>query len=112
MQDNAAQQCWYSAIMVANSTTNTDKLVKIVHPHFFGEDGCSNLHQSLRKLVIAGDEDTCDQSDNHPLHPFHYTQPIIITFIAYGQPLPIPHGMVIPHQIRDTPLMIFRFKPR
>ena len=70
MQDNAAQQCWYSAIMVANSTLNTDKLVKIVHPHFFGEDGCSNLHQSLRKLMIAGDEDTCDQSGKPPTPPF------------------------------------------
>ena len=40
--------------------------------------------------MIAGDEDTCDQSGKPSTPPFHYTQPIIITFIAYGQPLPIP----------------------
>ena len=37
MQDNAAQQWWYSTILAANTISNTGKFAKMVHPDFFGE---------------------------------------------------------------------------
>ena len=40
VQDNAAQQWWYSTILVVNTLSNTGKFAKMVHPDFFfGEDG-------------------------------------------------------------------------
>ena len=34
MQDNAAQQWWYSTILAANTISNTGKFAKMVHPDF------------------------------------------------------------------------------
>ena len=39
VQDNAAQQWWYSTILAANTISNTGKFAKMVHPDYFGEDG-------------------------------------------------------------------------
>ena len=38
VQDNAAQQWWYSTILAVNTISNTGKFAKMVHPDFFGED--------------------------------------------------------------------------
>ena len=46
VQDNAAQQWWYSTILAANTISNTGKFAKMVHPDFFGEDGGRSSHQS------------------------------------------------------------------
>ena len=37
MEDNAAQQWWYSTILAANTISNTGKFDKMVHSDFFGE---------------------------------------------------------------------------
>ena len=34
VQDNAAQQWWYSTILAANTIPNTSKFAKMVHPDF------------------------------------------------------------------------------
>ena len=48
MQDNAAQQWWYSTILAANTISNTGKFAKMVHLDFFGEDGGrSSNHSNL-----------------------------------------------------------------
>ena len=48
VQDNVAQQWWYSTILEANTISNTGKFAKIVHPDFFGEDvGRSSHHSDL-----------------------------------------------------------------
>ena len=48
MQDNAAQQWWYSTILEANTISNAGKFAKMVHPDFFGEDvGRSSHHSDL-----------------------------------------------------------------
>ena len=44
VQDNAAQQWWYSTILVAITISNTGKFAKMVHPDFFGEDGGRSSH--------------------------------------------------------------------
>ena len=36
----------YSATMSANAILNTGMFTKIVHPDFFGEDGCWSPHRS------------------------------------------------------------------
>ena len=46
MQDNAAQQWWYSIILAANTISNTGKFAKMAHPDFFGEDGGTSSHHS------------------------------------------------------------------
>ena len=46
MQDNAAQQRWYSTILGTITISNTGKFPKMVHPDFFGEDGVMNPHHS------------------------------------------------------------------
>ena len=46
MQDIAAQQWWYSTILVANTISYTGKFAKKVHPDFFGENGGRSPHQS------------------------------------------------------------------
>ena len=47
MQGNAAQQWWYSAILVANTISYTGKFAKmVVHPDFFGENGSRSPHHS------------------------------------------------------------------
>ena len=38
MQDNAAQQWWYSTIVGANTILNTAKFAYMVRPDIFGED--------------------------------------------------------------------------
>ena len=97
MQDNAAQQWWYSTILAANTISNTGKFAKMVHPDFFGEDGGRSSHHSDLEnqwlQVVDYDEDTGDQNgklSTHPPYPFPYTQLIIITSIAC-QPLSMHH---------------------
>ena len=46
VQDNAAQQWWYSIILAANTISNTGKFAKMAHPDFFGEDGGTSSHHS------------------------------------------------------------------
>ena len=46
VQDNAAQQLWYSTILAANTISNTGKFAKMIHPNFFGEDGGRSSHYS------------------------------------------------------------------
>ena len=46
MQDNAAQQWWYSTTLAANTISNTGKFTKIVHPDFVDEDGGKSSHHS------------------------------------------------------------------
>ena len=44
VQDNAAQQWWYSTILAANTISNTGKFAKMAHPD--GEDGGRSSHHS------------------------------------------------------------------
>ena len=75
MQDNAAQQWWYSTILAANTISNTGKFAKMVHPDFFGEDGGRSSHHSDLEnqwlQLVDSDEDTGNQNAmaNHPLYP-------------------------------------------
>ena len=46
VQDDEAQQCWYSTILAANAISNNGKFVKMVHLDFFGEDGGRSPHHS------------------------------------------------------------------
>ena len=46
VQDNAAQQWWYSTILAANTISNTGKFAKMVHLDFFGEDGGRSSNHS------------------------------------------------------------------
>ena len=46
MQDNAAQQWWYSTILVVNTISYTGKFAKMVRPDFFGEIGGRSPHHS------------------------------------------------------------------
>ena len=93
VQDNGVQQWWYSTILAPNTISNTGKFAKIVHPDFFGEDDDRSSHhsdlenQSLQ--VVDYDEDTGDQNGKQSilLYPSPYTRRIIITSIAFCQPL-------------------------
>ena len=101
MQDNAAQQWWYSTILAANTISNTGKFAKIVHPDFFGEDvGRSSHHSDLENqwrlwwrycmaLSVWQIIQSCDQygKSSTLLYAIPYTQRIIITSIAFCQPL-------------------------
>ena len=93
MQDNAAQQWWCSTIVAANTISNTSKFAKMIHPEFFGEDGGrSSRHSDMQNQwlqVVDYDEDICDQNGKPSTLPylFPYTQRIIITSIAFCQPL-------------------------
>ena len=49
MQDDVAQQWWYSTILAANTISNTGKVAKMVLPDFFREDGGKIPHQSDSK---------------------------------------------------------------
>ena len=97
VQDNAAQQWWYSTILAANTISNTGKFAKMVHPDFFGEDGGRSSHHSDLEnqwlQVVDYDEDTGDQNGKPSTlpYPFPYTQRIIITSIAFCQPLSMHH---------------------
>ena len=96
VQDNAAQQLWYSTILAANTISNTGKFAKMVHPNFFGEDGGRSSHYSDLKnqwlQVVYYDEDTGNQNGKPSTlpYPFPYTQRII-TSIAFCQPLSMHH---------------------
>ena len=46
VQDNVAQQWWYSAILAMDTISNTGKFSKMIHPDFFGEDGGRSSHHS------------------------------------------------------------------
>ena len=46
VQENAAQQWWYSTIEAANTISNIGKFVEMVHPDFFGENGRRSSHHS------------------------------------------------------------------
>ena len=46
MQDNAAQQEWYSTILPASTISNTGKIAKMEHPDFFGKNGGRSPHHS------------------------------------------------------------------
>ena len=101
MQDNAAQQWWYSTILAANTISNTGKFVKIAHLVCFGEDGDRSSHHSDLEnqwlLVVDYDEDTGDQNGKLSTlpYPFPYTRHIIITPIAFCQPLSM-------HRVQST----------
>ena len=65
----------------------------MVHPDFFVEDGGRSSHHSDLEnqllQVVDYDEDTGDQNGKPSTlpYPFSYTQRIIITSIAFCQPL-------------------------
>ena len=46
VQNNPAQQGWYSLILAANTILNTGKFAKKVHPDFFGQYGGRSSHHS------------------------------------------------------------------
>ena len=93
MQDNARQQWQYSEILATNTISNTDKFARMVHPDFFGENGGRSSHHSDLECqwlqLVDYDEDTGDQNGKpfFLLYPLPYTQRIIITSIAFCQPL-------------------------
>ena len=97
MQDNPAQQWWYNTIVAANAVSNTGKFANMVHPDFFGEDGGRNSHHSDLEnqllQVVEYDEDSGDKNGKPSTlpYPFPYTQRIIITSIAFCQPLSMQH---------------------
>ena len=66
----------------------------MVHPDVFGEDGGRSSHHSYLEnqwlqVAVDYDEDTGDQNGKSSTlpYPFPYTKCIIITFIAFCQPL-------------------------
>ena len=93
VQDNAAQKWLYSTILAANTISNIGKFAKMVYPDFFGEDGGRSSHHSDLEnqwlQVVDYDEDTGDQNGKPSTlpYPLPYTQRIIITSIAFCQPL-------------------------
>ena len=98
MQDNAAQQWWYSTILAVNTIWNTGEFAKMVNPDFFGEDGGRSSHHSDLEnqwlQLVDYDEDTGDQNGKPSTltYPLLYTQHIIIiTSIAFCQPLSMHH---------------------
>ena len=97
MQDNPAQQWWYNTIVAANAISNTGKFANMVHPDFFGEDGDRNSHHSDLEnqllQVVEYDEDSGDKNGKPSTlpYPFPYTQRIIISSIAFCQPLSMQH---------------------
>ena len=94
VQDNAAQQWWYSTILAPNTISNwqTGKFAKMVHPDFFGESGGRRSHHSDLEnqwlQVVDYDEDTGNQYGKPSTlpYPFPYTH-CIINSIACCQPL-------------------------
>ena len=97
VQDNAAQQWWYSTILTANTISNTGKFAKMVHPDFFGEDGGRSSHHSDLEnqwlQVVDYDENTGNQNGKPFTLPYYFpnTQHIIITSIAFCQLLSMHH---------------------
>ena len=90
MQDNAAQQWCYSTILAPNTISNTVKYAKMIHPDFFDEDGGrKEVLITLTLILLDNDEDTGDQNSKPSTlpYPIAYTQCIIITYIAFCQPL-------------------------
>ena len=90
VQDNAAQQWCYSTMLAPNTISNTVKFAKMIHPDFFGEDGGKKeVIITLTSILLDYDEDTGDQNSKPStlLYPIAYTQCIIITYIAFCQPL-------------------------
>ena len=69
----------------------------MVHPDFFGEDGARSSHHSDLEnqwlQAVDYDEDTGYQNGKPSSlpYPFPYTQRIIITSIAFCQPLLMHH---------------------
>ena len=65
----------------------------MAHPDFFVEDCSWSFHhcdlENQLLQVVDNDEDTSDQNGKPSTLPYHfpYTQHIIITFIAFCQPL-------------------------
>ena len=94
VQDNAAQQWWYSTILAPNTVSNwqTGKFAKMLHPDFFGENGGRRSHHSDLEnqwlQVVDYDEDTGNQYGKPSTlpYPFPYTH-CIINSIACCQPL-------------------------
>ena len=99
MQDNAAQQCWYSTILAVNKIPNTGKFAKIMNPDFFGEDGGRSSHYSDLEnqwlQVVDYDEDTGDQNGKPSTLPlpfslysayYHCFHNLLSTFINAGPP--------------------------
>ena len=74
VQDNAAQQQWYSTTLIANTVSNTGKFAKMVHADFFGEDGGKGYHHSDLEnqwlLVLGYDKDTSDQNGKPSTLPY------------------------------------------
>ena len=96
MQDNAAQQWWYSTILAVNTISNTGKFAKMVHPDFLVKMVAKVLITDLENqwlLVVHYDEDTGNQNGKPSTLPYPspYTQHIIITSIAFCQPLSMHH---------------------
>ena len=92
VQDNEAQQWWYSTLLAANTISNTGKFAKLVHPDFFGEDGGRSSHHSDLEnqwlQVVGYDEDTGDQNGKPSTLPFplysayyHYFHSFLLTLI-------------------------------
>ena len=69
LQDNAAQCSWYSAILAANTISNTGKLAG-----FFGKDsGGSFGHSDSENWwlhIAASNQDTCDQNGKPSIPTF------------------------------------------
>ena len=93
VQDNAAQQWCYNTILAANTISNTGKFAKMAYPDFFGEDGGRSSHHSDLENqwlhLVDYDKDTGYQKGKPSTlpYPFPYVQRIIITSIAFCQPL-------------------------
>ena len=79
----------------------------MVHPDFFGEDGGRSSHHSDLEnqwlQVVDYDEDTSNQNGKPSTlpYPFPYPQRIIITLIAFWQPLPMHHPPKRYHQSKE-----------
>ena len=88
VQDNAAQQWWYSTILAANTISNTGKFAKMVLPDFFCEGGARSPHPlCYRKLMIAVSlKILAIRKTNHPLYStispssayYHYFHSLLI----------------------------------
>ena len=96
VQDNAAQQWWYSTILVVNTISNTGKFAKMVHPDFFLVKMVVKFSSLwLWKSMIAGSRLWWRywQSGKPSILPcpFPYIQHTIITSIAFCQPLLMHH---------------------
>ena len=83
--NNAAQQWWYSTILVVNTILYTGKFAKMVHQIFFGQNGTvvGVIITLTWKINDCRDEDTGSQNSKPSTLFFPLSSAYYITSIAF-----------------------------